>query len=69
MPIEESEPLMDFDQQHFNIIIKCDICDSHIYYNVITGKRLLPESKNSVMVCPSCTKKIAISDLKALAED
>lgn len=71
MPIEESEPIYQEDEYHpvYNILIKCDICSLHLYYNRVFNKMDSLQIKNSVVVCPSCTRNIAISDLKALSAD
>ena len=71
MPIEESEPIYQTDKDNptYNILIKCDICSLHLYYNRVFNKMDSLQIKNSVVVCPSCTRNIAISDLKALSAD
>jgi hypothetical protein len=71
MPIEESEPVIQTteDNPYYSILIKCDICDLHLYYNRVFNKMDSLQIKNSVVVCPSCTRNIAISDLKALSTD
>jgi superfamily II helicase len=71
MPLEETEPIYQVDQNNpqYNILIKCDLCALHMYYNSILSKRILPESKNGVYICTACARKIVISDLKALSLD
>jgi predicted SprT family Zn-dependent metalloprotease len=71
MPLEELEPIYQTDENNkqYNILIKCDLCDLHMYYNQIANKRMLPESENGVYICPACARKIVVSDLKALSSD
>lgn len=71
MPIEESEPIYQdpSNPNYYSLLIKCDICDMHLYYNQVYDKKDSPQLKNSVIICPSCTRNIAISDLKALSAD
>jgi predicted SprT family Zn-dependent metalloprotease len=71
MPLEETEPIYQTDQNNpiHNILISCDLCQLHMYYNRIIEKRILPESENGVYICPACARKIVISDLKALSLD
>lgn len=70
MPIEESEPIYQNESNPiYHLSVKCDICNDHLYYNQVYEKRNNQELKNSIVVCPSCTRNIAISDLKALSTD
>ncbi len=71
MPLTETEAVYQIDDNNpqYNVIISCDLCDLHMYYNQISSKRILSASENGVYICPACARKIVISDLKALSLD